>query len=217
MNTPQPTRSAASATPDHQQVTLVEDGFTPMFVDGRLVAVPLHPGSADSTRFVPAIVDGDVRPVPVYDPIAAALAAVAASARTPPAAEPDTPADDPGLPRAVRQCVQYGCGALLTAGAATWMIGEGVGSVAPYADQIGKILMLTAVTGGVIVGGLVLLLGRLRAVTAAPDGGTATASGDNSTATGAVFALTYRPQHNVRTTNIGKQSAGWRGSITNNG
>lgn len=90
------------------------------------------------------------------------------------------------------------------------MVGAAVGDVAPHADQIGTVLKWAAIAVATVVVGVAALLGKLRAV--AGTGAPATASGDGASATGTSFALVHRTHQ----TNIGRQSAGWRGSITNN-
>uniref|UniRef100_UPI002F909704 hypothetical protein n=1 Tax=Kitasatospora indigofera TaxID=67307 RepID=UPI002F909704 len=202
----------ASISPDlavDLNAYLLEPGYVPASLDGQVVAVPLHPTPA-TPALIPALVDGKVIAVPVHNPLAAAAAAASAQPAPAPAA-PVQPAADPGLPRAVRQCVLYGSAAALAAGGFVWMVGAAVGDVAPHADQIGTVLKWAAIAVATVVVGVAALLGKLRAV-AAGTGAPATASGDGASATGTSFALVHRTHQ----TNIGRQSAGWRGSITNN-
>ncbi|MFJ7250133.1 hypothetical protein ACIQWA_36615 [Kitasatospora sp. NPDC098652] len=188
---------------------LLQEGFVPAFLDGQVVAVPLQP-TPTTPALIPALVDGKVIAVPVHNP----LAAVAAQAQpTPAPAAPAQPATDPGLPLAVRQCVLYGSAAALAAGGLMWMVGAAVGEVAPHADQLGTVLKWASIAVATVVIGVAALLGKLRSVAAgASTGASVSAGGDGSSATGTVLALVHR----THTTTIGKQSAGWRGSITNN-
>ncbi|MER5353436.1 hypothetical protein ABT093_24260 [Kitasatospora sp. NPDC002551] len=189
---------------------LLQDGFVPASLDGQVVAVPLQPSPA-TPALIPALVDGKVIAVPVHNPLAAAAAAAHAQPDPAPAAPAQPPAD-PGLPLALRQGLRYGAGGLLAAGAVTWMVGAGIGEVAPHADQIGKILMWATVTIAAVAIGVAALLGKLRAVTSGSASGTSTtAGGDGSTATGTVLAMFHR--HTEVT--IGKQSAGWKGTVNN--
>src|SRR5213078_3499668 len=95
-------------------------------------------------EYVPALVDGQAVPVPVFDATAylddaqarlaehrRAIAAMPAVTTTAPAATV-APAD-PGLSLAVRQYVLYGSIASLAAGGAVWMLGAAVAAVAPHA------------------------------------------------------------------------------------
>ncbi|MCX5216143.1 hypothetical protein OG689_44215 [Kitasatospora sp. NBC_00240] len=204
----------ASTSPDlavDLNAYLLEPGYVPASLDGQVVAVPLHPGPA-TPALIPALVDGRVIAVPVHNP----LAALAPQAQPAPApATPAQPAADPGLPRAVRQCVLYGSAAALAAGGCVWMVGAAVGDVAPHADQLGTVLKWAAIAVATVVVGVAALLGKLRAVVAGTGTGTgasATASGDGASATGTVLALVHRTHQ----TSIGKQTAWGRGGITNN-
>ncbi|MGW7444994.1 hypothetical protein [Kitasatospora sp. NPDC054795] len=189
---------------------LLQEGYVPASLDGQIVAVPLQP-TPDTPALIPALVDGRVIAVPVHNPLAAAAAAAAAQQQPVPAAPaPAQPATDPGLPLALRQGILYGCAGALTVGGLTWMVGEGIGSVAPYADQIGKILMWAAATVAAVVIGVAALLGKLRSVASSATAASATASGDG--ASGTVLAMFHR--HTEVT--IGKQSAGWKGTVNNN-
>ncbi|GAA2154292.1 hypothetical protein GCM10009760_53070 [Kitasatospora kazusensis] len=208
-------------TPNNDsQVILLERGYVPTTMDGQIVAVPLSPDHGDATC-VPAIVDGQATAVPVFDvsahldAMASRLAdhrrAVDAPAPVPAAA----PALDPGLPLAVRQYVLYGSIASLAAGGAVWMLGAAVAEVAPHAGELGDLLKWAAVLVGLVVLGVSGLLGKLRSVaagTGTASGTGASASGQGASATGTVLALVHRTHQ----TTIGKQSAGWRGSVTNN-
>ncbi|MFB7375773.1 hypothetical protein ACFC6U_11935 [Kitasatospora purpeofusca] len=203
------------------RVVLVEPGYTAVQMGDRIVAMTLGRDAGDTTEFVPAIVDGQAEAVPVLDVTAFlddakarnAAHREAIDAMTP--AAPAAPVTDPGLPQAVRQYVLYGSIASLAAGGAVWMIGAAVAEVAPHADKLGELLKWAAVLVGAVVLGVAGLLGKLRSVTAQAASGSApaaTASGEGATATGTVLALVHR----THTTTIGRQSAGWRGSITNN-
>ncbi|MFE4356126.1 hypothetical protein [Kitasatospora sp. NPDC056800] len=190
---------------------LLQEGFVPASLDGQVVAVPLQP-SPTTPALIPALVDGKVIAVPVHNPLAAAAAAAQAQPAPTPAVQAQ-PAAEQGLPLALRQGILYSCAGALALGGLTWMVGAGVGEVAPYADQIGKVLMWAAATVAAVAIGVAALLGKLRSVaSSAGAGASATTSGDGSSATGTVLALVHRTHQ----THIGKQSAGWRGSITNN-
>ncbi|MEV8099447.1 hypothetical protein [Kitasatospora sp. NPDC085879] len=199
-----PIRAAAGP-----QISLLAPDYTPAVLDGQILAVPLHPHSA-TEAFVPALIDGQVAAVPVHNPLTVAPALQPITQL----AAPAQPAADPGLPLVVRHYVLYGSAAALAAGGVMWMAGAAVAEAAPHADQIGEVLRWAAIAVGTVVVGLAVLLGNLRSITgpAAGTGASATASGDGATATGAVLALVHRTHQ----TTIGKQSAGWRGSITNN-
>ncbi|MFJ1796530.1 hypothetical protein [Kitasatospora griseola] len=186
---------------------LLQEGFAPASLDGQVVAVPLQP-SPTTPALIPALVDGKVIAVPVHNPLAAAAAA--AQQQPAPAAQAQ-PAAEQGLPLALRQGILYGCAGALAVGGLTWMVGAGVGEVAPYADQIGKVLMWAAATVAAVVIGVAALLGKLRSVASSAGTG-ATASGEGSTASGPVLAMFHR--HTELT--IGKQSAGWKGTVNNN-
>ena len=189
---------------------LLEPGYVPAALDGRVVAVPLQP-TATTPALIPALIDGKVIAVPVHNPLAAATAAQEQPVPAP--AAPAQPAADPGLSLAVRQCVLYGSIASLAAGGAVWMLGAAVAEVAPHASEIGDVLKWAAVLVAAVVLGVAGLLGKLRSVAASTStGASATASGDGASATGTVLALVHRTHQ----TSIGRQSAGWRGSITNN-
>ncbi|WP_033821001.1 hypothetical protein [Kitasatospora sp. MBT63] len=191
---------------------LLQEGFVPACLDGQVVAVPLHPGP-ETPALIPALVDGKVIAVPVHNPLAAATTAATAHAQPGPApAAVPHPAADPGLPKAVRDCLLYGSIAAVAAGGAVWMLGAAVGEVAPHAEQLGHLLKMAAIAVGAVVIGVAALLGKLRSVSAGAGAAAATASGDGASATGTVLTLFNR----THTTTIGKQSAGWRGSITNN-
>ncbi|KOV23128.1 hypothetical protein ADK60_24210, partial [Streptomyces sp. XY431] len=138
-------------------------------------------------------------------------AAAAAQQPAPAPVAQAQPAVEQGLPLALRQGILYGCAGALAVGGLTWMVGAGVGEVAPYADQIGKVLMWAAATVAAVVIGVAALLGKLRSVASSAGAG-ATASGDSSTAFGPVLAMFH--QHTEVT--IGKQSAGWKGTVNNN-
>ncbi|MET9396032.1 hypothetical protein [Kitasatospora sp. NPDC002965] len=206
---------------DPARVNLLEPGYTAAQIDGRIVAMRVGRDRDDDVDFVPAIVDGQPGAVPVLDVTAFLDAAEARNAAhreaidamTP--AAPVAPVADPGLPQAVRQYVLYGSIASLAAGGAMWMIGAAVAEAAPHADKLGELLKWAAILVGAVVLGVAGLLGKLRSVTTQAASGTApaaTASGEGATATGTVLALVNR----THTTTIGRQSAGWRGSITNN-
>ncbi|MET9402107.1 hypothetical protein [Kitasatospora sp. NPDC002965] len=205
--------------PADPQVILLEPGYLPSTVDGEIVAVPMSLDHGDATS-VPALVDGQAAAVPVYDPIAqlkemtARLAADNAAARRAQATTPAQPVADAGLSLAVRQYVLYGSIASLAAGGAVWMLGAAVAEVAPHADALGDLLKWAAVLVAAVVLGVAGLLGKLRSAAAGTGAGaSASASGDGASATGTVLALVHRTHQ----TSIGRQSAGWRGSITNNG
>ncbi|MFE7524676.1 hypothetical protein ACFU7Y_03030 [Kitasatospora sp. NPDC057542] len=207
-----PTATAADTAVD-LNAYLLQEGFVPASLDGQVVAVPLQP-SPTTPALIPALVDGKVIAVPVHNPLAAATEAAAAQPQPAPApAAQAQPAADPGLPLALRQGILYGCAGALAVGGLTWMVGAGVGEVAPYADQIGRVLMWAAATVAAVVIGVAALLGKLRTIaTGAGAGASATASGDGSNATGTVLALVHRTHQ----THIGKQTAWGRGGITNN-
>ncbi|MEU5389419.1 hypothetical protein [Kitasatospora cineracea] len=190
-------------------------------MNGQLVAVPLSTDCGDATC-VPAIVDGEATAVPVFD-ISAHLDALdkrlaehreALAVNPAPATAPVTvPAVEQGLPLAVRQWLFYGSIASLAAGGAVWMLGAAVATVAPHADELGDLLKWAAILVALVVLGAAGLLGKLRSLTAGANGTSTTATGTSSAATGTVLTLSYRPQHH--TTTIGRQSAGWRGTVTN--
>ncbi|ARF83237.1 hypothetical protein ACIG0C_30250 [Kitasatospora aureofaciens] len=206
-------------TPNHDsQVILLERGYAPTTMNGQLVAVPLNADCGDATC-VPAIVDGQATAVPVFD-VSAHLEAMAARMADHrraidalgPAPVAAAPAVDPGLSLAVRQYVLYGSIAALAAGGAVWMLGAAVAEVAPHAGQIGDLLKWAALLVALVVLGVSGLLGKLRSVAAGTGAGaSANAAGEGASATGTVLALVHR----THTTTIGKQSAGWRGSISN--
>ncbi|MGW2255493.1 hypothetical protein ACWCXH_35785 [Kitasatospora sp. NPDC001660] len=189
---------------------LLEPGYVPAVWEGRVVAVPLQP-RATTPALIPALVDGKVIVVPVYTPTPAVQQTPDEAAQ--PAALTQ-PAVEQGLPLAVRQYVLYGSIASLAASGAVWMLGAAVGEVAPHADQLGHLLKMAAILVGLVVLGVCGLLGKLRSVTAGASttGASANATGEGASATGTVLALVHRTHQ----TNIGRQSAGWRGSITNN-
>ncbi|MER6364458.1 hypothetical protein [Kitasatospora sp. NPDC001527] len=205
-------------TPNNSQVILLERGYAPTTLDGQLVAVPLNADHGDATC-VPAIVDGQATAVPVFD-VSAHLDAMAArladhrrAVDTLAPAPAAVPAVEPGLSLAVRQYVLYGSIASLAAGGAVWMLGAAVAEVAPHADALGDLLKWAAVLVAAVVLGVAGLLGKLRsAASASASGAGAGARGDGASATGTVLALVHRTHQ----TTIGRQSAGWRGSITNN-
>ncbi|MEU3565756.1 hypothetical protein [Kitasatospora sp. NPDC006786] len=209
MTTPANTPHTATPETIDPQITLLATGYSPAVLDGQILAVPLRPGTTDDT-YVPAIIDGQVAAVPVYDPLAAPARPAALAPAAPVTAA--QPAADPGLPLALRQGVLYGCAGLLAVGGVTWMVGAGVGEVAPYADQIGTILMWAAATVATVVIGVAALLGKLRSVAGAASGLSATTGSDGATATGPVLAMFHR--HTEVT--IGRQSAGWKGTVNNN-
>ncbi|MEU8926996.1 hypothetical protein AB0D10_39775 [Kitasatospora sp. NPDC048545] len=188
---------------------LLQEGFVPASLDGLVVAVPLRP-AADTPALIPALVDGKVVAVPVHNP----LATQAAQAQPAPAAvAPMQPPADPGLPLAVRHGVLYGSAAALAAGGFVWMVGAGIGLVAPHSGDIAEVLKWMAIAVATVAVGVAALIGKLRAVASkAASGASATATGDGANATGTVLALVHRTVN----TNIAKQSAGWRGSVTNN-
>ncbi|MGW4807178.1 hypothetical protein [Kitasatospora sp. NPDC004272] len=192
---------------------LLEPGYVPASLGGRVVAVPLQPTAA-TPALIPALVDGAVIAVPVHNPLAtpAEPHEAPAPAPAPVAAGAARPAEQ-GLPLAVQQYVLYGSIASLAAGGAVWMLGAAVGEIAPHADQLGDLLKWAAVLVAAVVLGVAGLLGKLRSLTTGAAGGaSASASGDGAAATGTSFALVHRTHQ----TTIGRQSAGWRGSITNN-
>lgn len=203
--------------PADQQVILLEPGYLPATLDGQVVAIPLNPESREATC-VPGLVGGQAVAVPVHDPVAK-LEATTARLNAELAAElaarvsaPTTPAQpvDLGLSLAVRQYVLYGSIASLAAGGAVWMLGAAVAEVAPHTGELGDLLKWAAVLVAAVVLGVAGLLGKLRSAAGTASG--ASASGDGASATGTVLALVHRTHQ----TNIGRQSAGWRGSITNN-
>ncbi|MGW4694729.1 hypothetical protein ACWEO1_20385 [Kitasatospora cineracea] len=191
-------------------VILLERGYAPTTMNGQLVAVPLSTDCGDATC-VPAIVDGEATAVPVFD-VSAHREALAVNPA--PATAPVTvPAVEQGLPLAVRQWLFYGSIASLAAGGAVWMLGAAVATVAPHADELGDLLKWCAILVALVVLGAAGLLGKLRSLTAGANGTSTTATGTSSAATGTVLTLSYRSQHH--TTTIGRQSAGWRGTVTN--
>ncbi|MFD7734314.1 hypothetical protein ACFV6F_28545 [Kitasatospora phosalacinea] len=205
---------------DASSVILLEEGYLPAPVNGQIVAVPVSAAAhGEEATCVPALVDGQAVAVPVLavgaylDSLDTRLAehrhAIAAMNPAPAPAPTAGAAVEQGLPLAVRQYVLYGSIASLAAGGAVWMLGAAVATVAPHADQLGDLLKWAAVLVAAVVLGVAGLLGKLRSL--ATGAGGASASGDGAAATGTSFALIHR-QH---TTTIGKQSAGWRGSITN--
>ncbi|WP_371484835.1 hypothetical protein [Kitasatospora sp. NBC_00315] len=213
MDVTRPTPHTTTPARTEPQITLLADGYSPAILDGQVLAVPLRPTTTDGEAYVPALIDGQVAAVPVYNPFAAAAAT---SPQPTPVAPVPVPVLDPGLPRAVQQSVLLGCAGALAAGALTWMVGAGVAEAAPYTDEIGKILMAAAATIATVFVGAAILLGKFKAlIRGGTDGATATASGDNSHAAATVLAWNYRPEHH--TTNIAKQTAGWKGTVNNNG
>ncbi|MFD9592022.1 hypothetical protein ACFWA9_04595 [Kitasatospora sp. NPDC059973] len=206
--------SYASTPETGPQVILLEPGYLPSAVDGELVAVPTRLDHGDATS-VPALVDGQAAALPVYDPIARLkeMTARLAADNAARAATPAQPVADEGLSLAVRQYVLYGSIASLAAGSAVWMLGAAVAEVAPHADALGDLLKWAAVLVGAVVLGVAGLLGKLRSAagTGSATGASASASGDGASATGTVLALVHRTHQ----TTIGRQSAGWRGAITN--
>ncbi len=219
-------RTPETGRPSSPQVILLEPGYMPSTFDGEIVAVPTGPDHGDATS-VPALVDGQAAAVPVLDVKARlaamedrlaehrrAIAAMGPVTPAPALVSAPVPAIDPGLSLAVRQYVLYGSIASLAAGGAVWMLGAAVAEVAPHAGEIGDVLKWAAIVVALVVLGVSGLLGKLRSVaTGTASGTSATASGDGASATGTVLALVHRTHQ----TSIGKQSAGWRGSITNNG
>ncbi|MGW2544570.1 hypothetical protein ACWC5I_27750 [Kitasatospora sp. NPDC001574] len=210
-------RTPETGRPTDPQVILLEPGYVPSTVDGEIVAVPMSLDHGDATS-VPALVDGQAAAVPVYDPIAQlkAMTAQLAAANAQRSARPQAqPVADAGLSLAVRQYVLYGSIAALAAGGAVWMVGAAVAEVAPHADRLGDLLKWAAVLVAAVVLGVAGLLGKLRSAavgTGTGAGAFASASGDGASATGTVLALVHRTHQ----TTIGRQSAGWRGAITNN-
>ncbi|WP_043478087.1 hypothetical protein [Kitasatospora sp. MBT66] len=216
---PIPDNTPASGWPPGPQVILLEPGYMPSNFDGEIVAVPTSRDHGGATS-VPALVDGQAAAVPVFD-VSARLDVMEARlaehrraiAAMPPVSPAAAPAVDPGLSLAVRQYVLYGSIASLAAGGAVWMLGAAVAEVAPHAGQIGDVLKWAAVLVAAVVLGVAGLLGKLRSLAAGTGSGTsASAGGDGASATGTVLALVHRTHQ----TSIGRQSAGWRGSITNN-
>ncbi|MEV4616978.1 hypothetical protein AB0K43_30935 [Kitasatospora sp. NPDC049258] len=203
--------AAASDTAVDLNAYLLQEGFVPAALDGLVVAVPLRP-TADTPALIPALVDGKVVAVPVHNPLAT-NAAQAQPDSAPAAVAPAQPAVDPGLPLALRQSVLYGSAAALAAGGFVWMVGAGIGLVAPHSGDIAEVLKWLAIAVATVAVGVAALIGKLRSVVSkAASGASATATGDGSSATGTVWALVHRTNN----TNIAKQSAGWRGSVTNN-
>ncbi|MEW1912509.1 hypothetical protein AB0442_29415 [Kitasatospora sp. NPDC085895] len=205
-HTPHSTTRAAA----EPQISLLATGYTPVVLDGRILAVPLHPGATDEA-FVPALIDGQVAAVPVHNP----LAVPAAAQPGPAAVALEPPVADPGLPRVVRDCLLYGSLAAVAAGGAVWMVGAAVAAAAPHAGELGELLQYAAILVGVVVLGLAVLLGKLRTLTGPTtgtgSGASVTTSGTGAAATGTVLALVHR----TTTTTIGRQSAWGRGGITN--
>ncbi|GAA1233960.1 hypothetical protein GCM10009665_25310 [Kitasatospora nipponensis] len=205
--------------PADQQVILLEPGYLPATLNGQVVAIPLNPESREATC-VPGLVGGQAEAIPVHDPVATLEATTARlnaeltaalAIRMPGPTTPVQPVAEPGLSLAVRQYVLYGSIASLAAGGAVWMLGAAVAEVAPHAGELGDLLKWAAVLVAAVVLGVAGVLGKLRSVAAGTTSGT-TASGDGASATGTVLALVHRTHQ----THIGRQSAGWRGSITNN-
>ncbi|MFD5610608.1 hypothetical protein [Kitasatospora sp. NPDC127060] len=214
-----PNSSPESSRPlDPAQVILLEPGYAAAHMDGRIVAMAVG-RDRDDAAFVPALIDGQAEAVPVFDVTAYLDAAEARRAAHRQAVEGMAPAAasaaDPGLPQAVRQYIVYGSLASLAASGTVWVLGAAVAEVAPHADKIGELLKWAAVLVGAVVLGVAALLGKLRSVTTGASGTTpsTTASGEGASATGTVLALVHRPRTHITT--IGRQSAGWRGSITN--
>ncbi|MFE9427787.1 hypothetical protein ACFYNO_33055 [Kitasatospora sp. NPDC006697] len=211
MNIPANASHTAADRAADPQINILETGYTPVILDGQILAVPLRPAPG-GPEFVPAIVGGEAVAVPVHNPLA-----IAAAAHPQPAPQPAAPAQpvaEQGMPLAVRQYLLVGSVTALAASGAVWVIGAAVAEVAPHADKLGEVLKYAAVLVGAVVIGVAALIGKLRAVTSGAtsgNGASATATGDGATATGTVLALVHRTHQ----TNIGKQSAGWRGSITN--
>ncbi|MFD8597475.1 hypothetical protein ACFV1L_20975 [Kitasatospora sp. NPDC059646] len=223
MNTPANASHTAADRAADPQINILETGYTPVILDGQILAVPLRP-TLDGPEFVPAIVGGEAVAVPVHNP----LAITAAAAQPQPQPQPTPaapaapaalaqPAAEQGMPLAVRQYLLVGSLTALAASGAVWVLGAAVAEVAPHADKLGEVLKWAAVLVGAVVIGTAALLGKLRSVTSGTTSGSgsgarATATGDGASATGTVLALVHRTHQ----TNIGRQSAGWRGSITNN-
>ncbi|WP_327071901.1 hypothetical protein [Kitasatospora sp. NBC_01302] len=208
MNTPTNASHTAADRAADPQINILEAGYTPVILDGQILAVPLRPAPG-GPEFVPAIVGGEAVAVPVHNPLA-----IAAAEPQPVPAAPVQPAPEQGMPLAVRQYLLVGSVTALAASGAVWVIGAAVAEVAPHADKLGEVLKWAAVLVGAVVIGVAALIGKLRSVTSGAtsgSGASATASGDGASATGTVLALVHRTHQ----TNIGKQSAGWRGSITN--
>ncbi|MGW2401776.1 hypothetical protein ACWCYY_35005 [Kitasatospora sp. NPDC001664] len=219
-----PTPDSTPQLPDPSSVILLEPGYTAVPWEGQIVAMAVGPDH-DLPAFVPALIDGQAVPVPVFDATAYLDAAevrlaehrraIAAMDPMPPTrpvptAAPALPVADPGLPLAVRQYVLYGSVAALAAGGAVWMVGAAVAAVAPHADELGDLLKWAAVLVAAVVLGVTGLLGKLRTL-GGSTGAAASATGDGATASGTVLALVHRTHQ----THIGKQSAGWRGTVTN--
>lgn len=210
MNTPTNASHTAADRAADPQLNILETGYTPVILDGQILAVPLRP-ALDGPEYVPAIVGGEAVAVPVHNPLAIAAAAQPQPVPQPAAAA--QPVAEQGMPLAVRQYLLVGSLTALAASGAVWVLGAAVAEVAPHADKLGEVLKWAAVLVGAVVVGTAALLGKLRSVTSGQAGGAgATATGDGATATGTVLALVHRTHQ----TNIGRQSAGWRGSITNN-
>ncbi|MER5866149.1 hypothetical protein [Kitasatospora sp. NPDC002040] len=226
-----PASDSTPQLPDPASVILLEPGYTAVPWEGQIVAMTVG-RDHDGTAFVPAIVDGQAVPLPVFDaPVwrDAADARLAEHRRAIAAMDPVSPvvpavqappmaaatlaqsAADPGLPLAVRQYVLYGSVAALAAGEAVWMVGAAVAAVAPHADELGDLLKWAAVLVGAVVLGVAGLLGKFRSL-GGSTGAAASATGDGATASGTVLALVHRTHQ----TQIDKQSAGWRGTVTNN-
>ncbi|MEV7177748.1 hypothetical protein [Kitasatospora sp. NPDC093679] len=211
-----PTSHSTTRAAAEPQISLLAPDYTPAILNGRILAVPLHPHTATDEAFVPALIDGEVAAVPVHNPLAV-LAAAQLQPASAMATVPAQPVADPGLPRAVRDCLLYGSLAAVAAGGAVWMVGAAVAAVAPHADELGELLQYAAILVGVAVLGLAALLGKLRTLTG-PTAGTGTgaavtASGTGANATGTVLALVHRTT--TSSTTIGRQSAWGRGGITN--
>ncbi|WP_030272989.1 hypothetical protein [Streptomyces sp. NRRL B-24484] len=206
MDITQATRRTTNPTPAEPQITLLADSYSPVILDGQILAVPLRPTTTDEI-YVPALIDGQVAAVPVHNPLA--------TPAVQPAAAPAAAAvADPGLPLAVRQSVLLGSVGAVSAGALVLMAGAGLGLAAAHADKIGEVLMWVTITVTAVAVGTALLLGKLRVFTrGSTAGASATANGDGSTAANTILAWSYRPEH--RTTNIGRQTAWGRGGITN--
>ncbi|MGY0466846.1 hypothetical protein ACW14Y_42305 [Kitasatospora sp. cg17-2] len=201
---------AAADTAVDLNAFLLQDGYVPASLDGRVVAVPLQPSST-TPALIPALVDGKVIAVPVHNPLAAA-AETAAQQQPVPAAPAPVPVVDPGLSLAVRQYVLYGSIASLAAGGAVWMLGAAVAQVAPHTDALGDLLKWAAVLVAAVVLGVAGLLGKLRSAATGTGAGTSASAGGDGASTGPVLAMFHR--HTEVT--IGRQSAGWKGTVTNN-
>jgi hypothetical protein len=154
---------------------------------GAMVAVPVHEG-------VPA-----PAPAPEPAPRLSDFEKMLLFAKQQPEPLPEAPAPAPqGVPPVIAQGVVLGSIAMLSGGAAMWMLGAALHYAAPALPVLPEVLRWTLALIGGVVGAVVVLMMLASTRT----------RGDGTRITALV--------HSERHTHIGKQSGGfWKGQVNN--